>query len=531
MKISDLIRKALKHDNDIINLNEQLEHKAKQIDLKILENRMNTFTALPEGSTTGDAELMDGRIGANGKAYTNIGTAIREQFNDVKDYIDGCIKSNVIYYKQYIEIQANNESYKDYVETFSPSYFNSGIFGVIINKIENSIVPDACVYIRFLKNETTLSTKVFGVSASNAIVTVDVPSGTEVCELRLRCTGATANTGVAKFTGIKVIDGNEIKVKISENADVVTESQMIEMFSKYKNNFLVFPKELPKLAFNLYYDIDNSIKHNYDFSKNRKMTAIYIDPIDGNNTNSGFTPSLPWKDLSYAIDKIKASATNEFTIFIVGEKPIFNYSQLPSSVVGLNGKTVAIVPYNQNTEILFTNKLTANFDFSIYQNDIYMANCTLSEDNISSIFDLSHKDENGVYIPLKKVDSVDNIVNYSWYYSDNKIYVKTNDIEQLVVNYNNRLLNFCIYNNGKLYLENCNFLTTNSDNSNLLVNGDETGLLVMNNCKCSGGTLLGTVDIGMLRIEDISSYIFNTICAYSKHDGFSITTITTHRKL
>lgn len=57
-------------DNNVHNLNE----------------RINSFTKLEEGSTTGDAELIDGRIGANGVTYDNIGSAIREQFRNVNDF-------------------------------------------------------------------------------------------------------------------------------------------------------------------------------------------------------------------------------------------------------------------------------------------------------------------------------------------------------------------------------------------------------------------------------------------------------------
>lgn len=39
---------------------------------------MNNFTSLTEGSTTGDAELIDGRVGVNGTTYTNIGENIRD---------------------------------------------------------------------------------------------------------------------------------------------------------------------------------------------------------------------------------------------------------------------------------------------------------------------------------------------------------------------------------------------------------------------------------------------------------------------
>ena len=57
-------------------------------DDSVIQARMDTFTNLAEGSTTGDAELADGRVGANGVTYTNIGGAIRGQITDLKSDID-----------------------------------------------------------------------------------------------------------------------------------------------------------------------------------------------------------------------------------------------------------------------------------------------------------------------------------------------------------------------------------------------------------------------------------------------------------
>lgn len=52
-------------------------------DFDVLEARMNQFTSLKEGSTTGDAELIDGRIGYDGTVYDNIGGAIRGQVSEL----------------------------------------------------------------------------------------------------------------------------------------------------------------------------------------------------------------------------------------------------------------------------------------------------------------------------------------------------------------------------------------------------------------------------------------------------------------
>lgn len=54
-----------------------LAEKAFQSDLITERNRISSLAVLNNGSTTGDAELIDGRTTANGKTFTTIGGAIR----------------------------------------------------------------------------------------------------------------------------------------------------------------------------------------------------------------------------------------------------------------------------------------------------------------------------------------------------------------------------------------------------------------------------------------------------------------------
>ena len=50
-------------------------------EMSVLESRMNAFASLPAGSTSGNAELVDIRVGANGTTYASAGEAVREQLS------------------------------------------------------------------------------------------------------------------------------------------------------------------------------------------------------------------------------------------------------------------------------------------------------------------------------------------------------------------------------------------------------------------------------------------------------------------
>ena len=74
-------------NTELESINEQLETKANEVDLKVERARIDSFIRLPEGSTTGDAELIDTRIDSYGLTYNTAGEAIRTQISEVNENI------------------------------------------------------------------------------------------------------------------------------------------------------------------------------------------------------------------------------------------------------------------------------------------------------------------------------------------------------------------------------------------------------------------------------------------------------------
>ena len=91
--IEDVNRKLNTNTSNIENINSQMDTKAKKSDLDIQKNRIDSLIALPDGSTTADAELVDIRTGENGVLYPSSGEAVRRQFNIIKDCINDIYSS------------------------------------------------------------------------------------------------------------------------------------------------------------------------------------------------------------------------------------------------------------------------------------------------------------------------------------------------------------------------------------------------------------------------------------------------------
>ena len=101
-------------NNNISNLSSTKAEKT-DLDKEIIDRkqeiateraRIDNLAKLTEGSTTGDAELIDGRIAFDGVTYENIGTAIRTQIS--KTNSNQQLISDVLFDKEVVEFKAHD---------------------------------------------------------------------------------------------------------------------------------------------------------------------------------------------------------------------------------------------------------------------------------------------------------------------------------------------------------------------------------------------------------------------------------------
>ena len=108
--------------NSVTEKSEKLEQ-----DLQVERKRIDNLIKLPTGSTTGDAELADIRVGADGKVYNTAGDAVRTQLQENKEQTDEAVAS--------LKEDINNIS--------SPNLFNPAVAkaNVAINSGDGSEMP------------------------------------------------------------------------------------------------------------------------------------------------------------------------------------------------------------------------------------------------------------------------------------------------------------------------------------------------------------------------------------------------------
>ena len=140
-------------------------------DLGVERARIDSFTKLPEGSTTGDAELQDIRVKADGTTATSAGNAVREQVaelkSDLDDLGDNIIKNaNSVSYKNYGEILERTNAQKTTSGTLNIVTNVEGYYVIKVKVRKNERYRIKC----FSNNDVLYGAGFYCVDESNSII-------------------------------------------------------------------------------------------------------------------------------------------------------------------------------------------------------------------------------------------------------------------------------------------------------------------------------------------------------------------------
>lgn len=188
------------------------------IDIANNTARIDNITNLPEGSTSGDAELIDIRVGANNVTYRTAGNAVRGQFNFVSHllgveltlndgYIDGSGSINTA------DVTAQ-EKYTDLIATAPSKYIG---FKYTLSNYDNPYQQWRCLaYYDKDKNFITRTSPVVVTVATNEI-TATTPADCYYFAITFRTYG--------RFSYYELTIDNNLNERVTENELVVASNE------------------------------------------------------------------------------------------------------------------------------------------------------------------------------------------------------------------------------------------------------------------------------------------------------------------
>ena len=361
--LSNLIEKYInpyieKQNDQITKQNDQITKQNEQITnqnniINTLTSRMDSFTTLPNGSTTGDAELIDGRIGRTGNIYNNIGDSIRNQtqnnFDELENYAtrnltnnrfnkndilkyyalvdNGNVTANAKYFtSNYIDVSdligntlyfnrtGNKAFYNENKEFISFSLYNQG------SSIQ---VPLNAKYFRISINLTFLD--IFCVSSNNILISKTPYYDYDFLE------GKNGN----KYINLKQMINQQIENLFNEFNNYGTRTRTDNMFNKndviigyalYSDDY--FPRKNDNYFVSNFIDVKNKEKVYINYTGNHYFYDENKNPISYGSYEIKSPITVP-ANAKYFRISILLSSIDNLTISteksVTAGTPYYNY--------------------------------------------------------------------------------------------------------------------------------------------------------------------------------------------------------------
>lgn len=286
-------------------LNAGLDELEEQVIVE--RTRIDGIISLDEGSTTGDAELIDIRIGADGVTYESAGTAVRTQINEINGQMKELLEK-----KDFVDVTFDEETRllrhidENGEDVYDPVYISgggSGTGGTITTTLK-------------LTNQNGVST--FTIASGGKVelqfnftsTEDDIPTGNGICEISVN--GSTKSTFSIE-QGLNIVDVSDFLSAGSNTVRV----KCTDVYGNYKT--LVYTVSVIDLYITSTFD--SSATYNMDITF--KYTpygaiekTIYI-LVDGDELNS-ITTSASGKQVTQIIPAM-SHGIHELKVYMEAE--------------------------------------------------------------------------------------------------------------------------------------------------------------------------------------------------------------------
>ena len=183
----------------------------------MLSARIDAIASLPEGSTTGDAELIDIRTAANGYIYPSAGDAVRGQYDILKGNLEKVLTDNILYEVLSETVEGEDQYvYKnlDYHGPITPGKSYTLNIASIIGGTSAHLA-----YLRLMDSEDqVISNQSVGSATTNAHCTITATNDTAYLRISLYpATTTPMPSGSAVYTGIKLAEGSALNYELTND--------------------------------------------------------------------------------------------------------------------------------------------------------------------------------------------------------------------------------------------------------------------------------------------------------------------------